>query len=139
MTQTQKTIRWGIIGAGDVCEIKSGPGFQKAPNSELVSVMRRDGAKAEDFARRHGVSQWTDDAETLLKNPDIDAIYIATPPASHKDYAVAALAAGKSVYVEKPVALNAAECEAMIAAESTSKGKDRKGEEEEKIYEGFGG
>lgn len=119
----QTTIRWGIIGAGDVCEVKSGPGFQKAPNSELVSVMRRNEAKAEDFARRHGVPRWTGSAEALLSDPDIDAIYIATPPASHKDYAVAALAAGKSVYVEKPVALNAAECEAMIAAESTSAGK----------------
>lgn len=123
MPEVPATIRWGVIGAGDVCEIKSGPGFQKAPGSELVSVMRRNGAKAEDFARRHGVPHWTDSAETLLNDPGIDAIYIATPPASHKDYAVAALAAGKSVYVEKPVALNAAECEAMIAAESTSKGK----------------
>ncbi len=123
MPDTTKCIRWGIIGAGDVCEIKSGPGFQKAPGSELVSVMRRDGAKAEDFARRHKVPRWTDNADTLLNDPDIDAIYIATPPASHRDYTVAALAAGKSVYVEKPVALNAAECEAMIAAESTSQGK----------------
>lgn len=119
----QTTIRWGIIGAGDVCEVKSGPGFQKAPDSELVSVMRRNGDKAEDFAHRHGVPRWTDNADALLNDPDIDAIYIATPPANHKDYAVAALAAGKSVYVEKPVALNAAECEAMIAAESTSSGK----------------
>lgn len=116
-------IRWGIIGAGDVAEVKSGPGFQKAANSELCAVMRRDGGKAQGFARRHGVPRWSDNADTLLNDPDIDAIYVATPPNSHKDYAVAALTAGKSVYVEKPVALNAAECEAMMAAESTSSGK----------------
>lgn len=123
MSNSRAVIRWGIIGVGDVCEIKSGPGFQKAPGSELVSVMRRSARKAEDFARRHGVPRWADNAEALLNDPDIDALYIATPPASHKDYVVAALAAGKSVYVEKPVARNAAECEAMIAAESTSNGK----------------
>ncbi|WP_341939148.1 Gfo/Idh/MocA family protein [Marinimicrobium sp. C2-29] len=115
--------RWGIIGVGDVAEVKSGPGFQKAPNSELRAVMRRDGAKAEDFARRHGVPRWSDDADTLLNDPQIDAIYVATPPNSHKHYTLAALAAGKSVYVEKPVALNAAECETMIAAENASSGK----------------
>ncbi|WP_027330142.1 Gfo/Idh/MocA family protein [Marinimicrobium agarilyticum] len=123
MAQKGNNLRWGIIGAGDVCEVKSGPGLQKAAHSELVSAMRRNGAKAEDFARRHGVPQWSDNAEALINDPGIDAVYIATPPASHKDYTVAALEAGKSVYVEKPVALNAAECEAMIAAESTSAGK----------------
>ena len=50
-------IKWGIIGVGDVCEVKSGPGFQKAPNSELVAVMRRDANKARDYANRHGVPQ----------------------------------------------------------------------------------
>lgn len=113
-----KTIRWGIIGVGDVCEVKSGPAFYKAPASELVAVMRRDGDKARDYAQRHQVPYWYDDAEKLLANPAIDAIYIATPPAQHKDYALAAMAAGKDVYIEKPVTLNAAECDAIIAAEA---------------------
>lgn len=119
MTQP-KTIRWGIIGVGDVCEVKSGPGFYKAPNSQLVAVMRRNGEKAKDYATRHNVSLWYDNAEAMLANPDIDAIYIATPPAQHKDYAVAALHAGKNVYIEKPVTLNAAECDAIIAAEHST-------------------
>ncbi|HSC66193.1 MAG TPA: Gfo/Idh/MocA family oxidoreductase [Cellvibrio sp.] len=117
---TEKMIRWGIIGVGDVCELKSGPGFYKAPASKLIAVMRRDGEKAKDFAARHQVDLWYDNADALLANPDIDAVYIATPPAQHKDYAIAALNAGKNVYIEKPVTLNAAECDAIIAAENSS-------------------
>ncbi len=116
MMHPEKIINWGIIGAGDVAEVKSGPGFYKAPGSRLLAVMRRNADKARDFARRHQVSHWYDDAQALLNNPDIDAIYIATPPAQHKDYAIAALEAGKHVYIEKPVTLNAAECTAIIAA-----------------------
>ena len=116
----EKTIRWGIIGVGDVCEVKSGPGFYKAPDSQLIAVMRRNGDKAKDYAARHNVSLWYDNAEALLANPDINAVYIATPPAQHKDYAIAALNADKNVYIEKPVTLNAAECDAVIAAEKTS-------------------
>ncbi len=120
LARPEKIIRWGIIGVGDVCELKSGPGFYKAPDSQLTAVMRRNGEKAKDYAARHNVSLWYDNAEALLANPDINAVYIATPPAQHKDYAIAALNAGKNVYIEKPVTLNAAECDAIIAAEKSS-------------------
>lgn len=108
-------INWGIIGAGDVAEVKSGPAFYQAPHSRLLAVMRRNGRKAQSFAQRHQVPLWYDDADALLANPDIDAVYIATPPAFHKDYAIAALRAGKDVYLEKPVTLNASECTAIMA------------------------
>jgi predicted dehydrogenase len=114
-----KTIRWGIIGCGDVTEVKSGPGFQKARNSELVAVMRRRGDLARDYAERHGVPRWYDDAAALIKDAEVDAVYIATPPSSHKEYTLMTAAAGKPVYVEKPMALNFAECEQMIAACAT--------------------
>src|ERR1044071_6380585 len=107
-------VRWGIIGCGDVTEIKSGPGFQKAAHSQLVAVMRRDGAKAADYARRHGVSRWYDDADKLIADPEVDVVYVATPPGSHLDYALRVAAAGKAAYVEKPMARNKTECEAMI-------------------------
>src|SRR5512136_2500423 len=111
-----KTIRWGIIGCGNVTEVKSGPGFQKANNSQLVAVMRRNGALAKDYAERHGVRKWYDDANALIADPDVDAVYIATPPASHKEHTLAVARAGKPVYVEKPMAMNYAECEEMIEA-----------------------
>ncbi len=109
-----KTIRWGIIGCGDVTEIKSGPGFQLAEHSSLTAVMRRSGHLAEDYARRHGVPRWYDNAQALIDDPEVDAVYIATPTDSHRDYTLAAARAGKPVYVEKPMARNHSECQAMI-------------------------
>ncbi|MBS0001262.1 MAG: Gfo/Idh/MocA family oxidoreductase [Cyclobacteriaceae bacterium] len=109
-------IRWGIIGAGDVCEVKSGPAFNRIKNSGLVAVMRRDGRKAEDYARRHQVPKWYDDADKLIHDPDVNAVYIATPPDSHKEYTLRVADAGKPVYVEKPMARSYQECLTMIEA-----------------------
>lgn len=111
-----RTIRWGMIGCGDVAEIKSGPGFYKAAHSTLVAVMRRNPTLAEDFARRHGVPRWHDDADAILRAPDIDAVYIATLTDTHHEYTLRCAAAGKPVYVEKPMAMNAAQCVEMIEA-----------------------
>jgi 1,5-anhydro-D-fructose reductase (1,5-anhydro-D-mannitol-forming) len=111
-----KLIRWGIIGCGDVCEVKSGPAFRKADGSTLAAVMRRNGAKAEDYAKRHGVPQWYDDANKLIADPSVDAVYVATPPGTHLEYALRVAAAGKPCYVEKPMARSHAECARMIDA-----------------------
>jgi predicted dehydrogenase len=108
-------INWGIIGCGDVTEIKSGPAFNKVKNSALVAVMRRDGEKAKDYARRHNVPKWYDDASKLIQDPDINAIYIATPPSSHEEYMIAVAHAGKPVYVEKPMSVNATSAQTMAA------------------------
>jgi 1,5-anhydro-D-fructose reductase (1,5-anhydro-D-mannitol-forming) len=109
-------VRWGIVGCGEVCEVKSGPAFGKAQGSSLAAVMRRDAGKARDFASRHGVPRWYADAEALIADPGVDAVYVATPPDTHAHYAVLAARAGKPVYVEKPMARTHAECEAMLAA-----------------------
>lgn len=108
-------VKWGIIGCGDVTEVKSGPAFQKVNGSELVAVMRRNGELAEDYAKRHGVAKWYDDAAALINDPDVNAVYVATPPGFHREYAVMAAKAGKPVYVEKPMARNHEECLEMIA------------------------
>lgn len=100
-------IRWGIIGCGNVTEIKSGPAFNKVNNSKLVAVMRRDSAKAADYAKRHQVPKWYDNASQLINDPEVNAIYIATPPLQHEAYTIEALEAGKPVYVEKPMTLDA--------------------------------
>jgi predicted dehydrogenase len=116
-------INWGIIGCGDVTEIKSGPAFNKVPHSKLVAVMRRNADRAADYAKRHHVPKWYSDADKLINDPEVNAIYIATPPSSHEQYALAAIAAGKHVYVEKPMALNytAAKNIATSAAEKNVK------------------
>ncbi len=109
-------LHWGIIGCGDVTEVKSGPAFNRVEHSSLVAVMRRDAAKAADYARRHGVPTWYTDADQLINDPDVNAVYVATPPRDHEAYTIAALAAGKPVYVEKPMALTSAAAERMQAA-----------------------
>lgn len=116
MMQSKRIINWGIIGAGNVAEVKSGPAFYKSINSRLLAVMRRDSEKARAFAQHHQVPLWYNNADALLENPDINAVYIATPPAYHKNYTIAALKAGKDVYIEKPVTLNARECRELISA-----------------------
>jgi predicted dehydrogenase len=103
--------------------VKTGPAFYKTPGSRLVAVMRRNGALAEDFARRHGVPRWYDDARALVDDPEVDAIYVATPPGVHLEGTLMAAAAGKPVYVDKPMARSAAECDAMIAACAKAKQK----------------
>lgn len=110
------TIRWGIIGCGDVTENKSGPGFQKARGSQLVAVMRRNGEKAADYARRHDVPRWYDDASALIHDDEVDAVYIATHPDSHRDYALQTIAAKKPVYIEKPMGFNREQGEEIVSA-----------------------
>ncbi len=110
----QKDIHWGIIGCGDVTEVKSGPAFQKISHSNLTAVMRRNGELAKDYASRHGVPKWYSDAEQLVADSDVDAIYIATPPAFHKEYTLLAAKYKKPVYVEKPMAMNHLECVEMV-------------------------
>ncbi|MDR0348244.1 MAG: Gfo/Idh/MocA family oxidoreductase, partial [Tannerella sp.] len=111
-----KTIRWGIIGCGDVCEVKSGPAFYKCKNSSLQVVMRRNAEKAEDFAKRHQVSRYYTNAEQLINDADVDVVYIATPPLNHAELTIKALQSGKPVYVEKPMGINYSECLRMNQA-----------------------
>jgi predicted dehydrogenase len=98
-----KQINWGIIGCGDVTEQKSGPAFNKIKGSKLVAVMRRNAQKAKDYASRHNVPRWYSDAKQIIADPEVNAIYIATPPLYHYEFCIAALQAGKPVYVEKPM------------------------------------
>jgi predicted dehydrogenase len=113
---TDRVIRWGILGCGNVTEVKSGPGFQKANGSQLLAVMRRDAGKAADYAMRHGVPRWYADADRLIDDPEVDAVYVGTPPESHEELARRVAAAGKPCYVEKPMARSHAECARMVAA-----------------------
>ncbi|MHA7130188.1 Gfo/Idh/MocA family protein [Algoriphagus namhaensis] len=108
-------INWGVIGVGNVCEVKSAPAMKQIAHSHLTAVMRRNEAKAEDYAKRHQVPHWYSDANKLISHPDIHAIYIATPPHAHLELTRLAAEAGKAVYVEKPMARNHPECLEMIS------------------------
>lgn len=111
-----RTLRWGLIGCGDVTEVKSGPALQQAEGSQLVAVASRRPEQAADWARRHGVPRWHASVDELLAAPDIDAVYIATHPDSHCALTLRAAAAGKAVLVEKPMALDPTECRRMVEA-----------------------
>lgn len=118
-----KEVVWGIIGCGDVTEIKSGPAFNLASNSSLLAVMRRDLGKAKDYANRHNVPQYYNDAEAIINHPDINAVYIATPPSTHLEYALRVLKTNKNVYLEKPMTLNANEAKTLKEALQKSSSK----------------
>lgn len=105
-----ENIKWGMIGTGDVTMKKSAPSFNKIDNSSLVGVMNRNMEKAITYAKQHGVPKVFETAEELINDPDINAIYIATPPSSHAEYAIKAMNAGKPVYVEKPMAATYSDC-----------------------------
>lgn len=109
-------IRWGIIGCGNVTEVKSGPAFNKVKDSSLVAVMRRDSFLAEDYARRHNVPKFYSKASDLINDREIDAVYIATPPSSHAEYAIETIKARKPVYIEKPMAASYSECQKINKA-----------------------
>ena len=105
-----KELKWGFIGCGDVAEKKSGPAFSEVAGSAVVAVMSRQEQHARSYAERHGVPRWYTDAQELVNDPEVNAIYIATPPSSHATYAIMAMKAGKPVYVEKPLAVSYEEC-----------------------------
>lgn len=105
-----KLISWGFIGCGEVAELKSGPAFNDVTGSHVEAVMSRTEARARSYAERHGVNKWYTDAQKLIDDPNVNAIYVATPPSSHATFAIMAMRAGKPVYVEKPLASNYEDC-----------------------------
>ena len=107
---SMKYIKWGFIGCGEVTELKSGPAFNEVDGSQIWAVMSRDERHARSYAERHGIRKYYTDAQKLIDDPDVNAIYVATPPSSHATSAIMAMKAGKPVYVEKPLASNYEDC-----------------------------
>lgn len=105
-----KQIKWGFIGCGEVTEKKSGPAFSEVKGSSVVAVMSRNAAKARSYAERHGIPRWYSDAQQLIDDEEVNAVYIATPPSSHATYAIMCMTAGKPCYVEKPLAASYEDC-----------------------------
>ncbi len=110
------TVRWGILGAGDVVLRKSGGPFSRVPGAALTAVMRRDAGKAQEAAAILGAKRWYSEASALIADPEVDAVYVATPPSSHRPLTIQCAEAGKPVLVEKPMARTYGECIEMVAA-----------------------
>ena len=109
-----KQINWGFIGCGEVTERKSGPAFNLVEGSRVVAVMSRSSEKASSYAQRHNIPRWHTDAQSPINDPEVNAVYIATPPSSHATYAIMAMKAGKPVYVEKPLAASYLDCQRVM-------------------------
>lgn len=103
-------IRWGVIGCGEATEKKSGPAFSNIEGSKIEAVMSRNAERARSYAERHGIGKWYTNVMDIIDDPNVNAIYIATPPSSHATYAIMAMKAGKPVYIEKPMAASYEDC-----------------------------
>lgn len=102
----KETIRWGVIGCGDVVETKNGPALYLADHSELVGIWNRTVSKAAEWTAKHGHGRAFDTLDELLADPTIDIVYVATTPNCHKEHAIAVARAHKHCYLEKPIALS---------------------------------
>lgn len=105
-----KEITWGFIGCGEVTEKKSGPAFNVVKGSHVEAVYSRTESKARSYAENHHIRKWYTDPQELILDPDVNAIYIATPPVAHATYAIMSMEAGKPCYVEKPLAVSYDDC-----------------------------
>ncbi len=108
-------LRWGLLAAGTIAG-HFAAGVQESEHGTLAAVGARDAGRARDFAARFGIPKAYGSYEDLLADPGVDAVYVSTPHALHKDWAIAAAEAGKHVLCEKPLTLTAADAEEVIAA-----------------------
>jgi predicted dehydrogenase len=111
-----KLVQWGMIGCGNVTEKKSAPSFNKIPGSRLVAVGNRTPERAKNYAREHGIPTWHKDPFDVIRDPEVQIVYIATPPGSHMEYALQSIRDGKPVYIEKPMARTWEECQLINEA-----------------------
>jgi predicted dehydrogenase len=115
--KSNQLVRFAIIGSGIFSETHLFQAFKRTKNAKLLAITKKNLDAAQTQATKYGIplAYVTDPLSEVLANPDIDAVYIATPNHRHKDDTIAALKAGKHVLLEKPMAMNAKECEEMIA------------------------
>jgi predicted dehydrogenase len=116
---TERVVRWGLVGCGDIAEKRVAAALRESRGSTLVAVARARAELAAEFAARHHARRSYPDWRTLVRDPEIDAVYVATPVRHHAEQAIAAAEAGKHVLCEKPMGLDVAECERMLASART--------------------
>ncbi len=116
MIATQKPVRWGIVGTGWVAADFVVPGMVKSTGSVLAACLGSSVEKGKAFAARFGVARVHDSLAGMMSDPEVDAVYIATPNALHHEAVIAAARAGKHVLCEKPLAMSVAHAREMVDA-----------------------
>ena len=111
-----RKVGWGLIGCGDIARRRVAPAVRDLEECELVAVSRANAGLAEVFAMEFGARRWHADWRDLVRDPEVEAVYVATPVHLHAEQTIAAAEAGKHVLCEKPMALSVEECERMNAA-----------------------
>jgi xylose dehydrogenase (NAD/NADP) len=115
MIDPNRKVRWGVLGYANVAREWVMPAIQRADNSELWALASRDPAKIAECNKRYPGVRAVPDYEELLRDPEVDAIYIPLPNTLHKEWVIRAAERGKHILCEKPLCMNASECREMIA------------------------
>jgi predicted dehydrogenase len=113
-------IGWAIVSTGRHSDQKMAPAINSSSGSTLVAVVSQDLNRSQQFAAKHGALAAYNDLDSMLEDPNVSVVYIASPNSLHAPQTIKAAAAGKHILVEKPMALSVEECEEMIAACSTA-------------------
>ena len=122
MREIDEPVRWGILGTAGIAEGAFLPGLQDAGDGIALTVASRDGARAEAWASDQGVARGVQGYETVIEDPEVEAVYIPLPNGLHADWTIAALEAGKTVLCEKPLCGTVAETERVLAAARSAPG-----------------
>ncbi|MGE3278017.1 MAG: Gfo/Idh/MocA family protein [Vicinamibacterales bacterium] len=111
-----RPVRWGILSTANIGRGAVIPAIHASANGEVVAIASREQSRAELFARAQNIPRAHASYEALLDDPDVDALYIPLPNSLHREWTIRAAQAGKHVLCEKPLALDAAQCDEMAAA-----------------------
>jgi predicted dehydrogenase len=111
-----KKVKWGVLGAGGIADRRTIPGMMLAKNAELVAVMEINMEFAERIRAKYNAKRAYDNTDALLADPEVEAVYIASPVIYHKEQVLKAAKAGKHILCEKPIALSVPACEELVEA-----------------------
>lgn len=111
-----RKVKWGVIGAGGIADRRTIPGMLLAQNAELVAIMEVNMELAEKIRAKYNAKKAYDNVDALLTDPDVEAVYIASPVIFHKEQAIKAAKAGKHILIEKPLALTVKDGEEVLEA-----------------------
>ena len=104
------SVKWGVIGCGMIADFEMIPAMKEAKNCGLVGIMSRNEEKAKKFSAKHNIPKWYTNIDEFLKDPSLEAVYLANPPHVHCEQTIKAAKYGKHILCEKPMATTIEDC-----------------------------